>query len=213
MVVRSGIWHTSASELQTPALFPFNSPDEWPKWKQCFEQYRVASGLSKEDDECQVSALLYHLGEEADNVLTSTNISSESRKKVADVLQKFNDFFQVRKNVIFERVQFNQCAQGETETTEQFITSLYSLATDCEFGELKEQLIRDRIVVGIRDSSLSAKLQMDPYLTLQKAKRVVCQQEAVRGQQAILNKPEGEIPIQAFSLQKPAKKSGNTRSQ
>ena len=51
-------------------------------------------------------------------------------------------------------------------------------------------MIRDRIVVGIRDSSLSAKLQMDPDLTLEKAKRVVNQQEAVRGQQAILNNPD-----------------------
>jgi len=41
----------SATVLQTPALFPFNSPDEWPKWKRRFEQYRVASGLAKEDDE------------------------------------------------------------------------------------------------------------------------------------------------------------------
>ena len=54
---------------------------------------------------------------------------------------------------------------------------------------------------------------MDPDLTLEKAKQVVCQQEAVWGQQAILNKPEGEIPVQAFSSQRPAKKSGNTRSQ
>ena len=35
-----------------------------------------------------------------------------------------------------------QRCQGETETAEQFIASLYNLATDCEFGELKEQLIR-----------------------------------------------------------------------
>ena len=74
-------------------------------------------------------------------------------------------------------------------------------------------MIRDRIVVGIRDSSLSAKLQMDPDLTLEKAKQVVHQQEAVRKQQAILNKPEGEIPVQAFSSRKPAKKSGNIQSQ
>ena len=83
--------------------------------------------------------------------------------------------------MIFERARFNQRCQGESETTEQFITSLYSLAADCEFGELKEQLIHDHIVVGIRDSSLSVKLQMDPDLTLEKAKRLVCQQEAVRG--------------------------------
>ena len=86
-----------ASVLQTPAPFPFNSPDEWPKWKRRFEQYRIASGLAKEDDERQVSTLLYCLGEEADDVLTSTNITVESRKKFADVLQEFNEFFKVRK--------------------------------------------------------------------------------------------------------------------
>ena len=201
-----------AAILQTPASFTFNSPDEWPKWKRRFEQYRVASGLDKEDDERQVSTLLYCLGEEGDDVLTSTNITAESRKKFADVIQKFDDFFKVRKNVIFERARFNQRSQGETETADQFITSLYSLAADCEYGMLKEQLIRDRIVVGIRDRSLSAKLQLDSELTLEKAKRLVRQQEAVRGQQAILSKPDGETTIQAFTSRKPLKRPANSRS-
>jgi len=67
-----------------------------------------------------VSTLLYCLGEEADNVLTSTNIT---KKKFDDVIQKFDEFFNVRKNVIFERARFNQQSQGETETAEQFNTS------------------------------------------------------------------------------------------
>ena len=108
----------SAAVLQTPALFPLNSPDELPKWKRRFEQYCIASGLAKEDDKHQVSTLLYYLGEEDDDVLTSTNITAESRKKFADVLQKFNEFFQVRKNVIFERARFNQRSQGERKTAE-----------------------------------------------------------------------------------------------
>ena len=70
----------AASTLQTPALFPFNSPDEWPKWKKRFEQYRVASGLDKEGEERQVSTMLYCLGEEADDVLTSTNISRKQKE-------------------------------------------------------------------------------------------------------------------------------------
>ena len=103
-----------ASVLQTPAPFLFNLPDEWLKWKKCFEQYCIATGLAKED-ECQVSTLLYFLGEEANDVPTSTNITVESRKKFADVLQKFVEFFKV---VIFEKAQFNQHSQGETETAE-----------------------------------------------------------------------------------------------
>ena len=80
-----------SATLQAPGPFQFNSPDEWPKWRRRFEQYRVASGLAKEDNERQVSALLYCLGEEADDVLTSTNISSDSRKVFADVLKKFDE--------------------------------------------------------------------------------------------------------------------------
>ena len=131
-----------AAILQTPASFTFNPPDEWPKWKKRFEQYIVTSGLDKEDDECQVSTLLYCLGEEANDVLTSTSITAENQKKFADVIAK-DDFFKVQKNVIFERARFKKRSQGETETADQFITSLYSLAADCKFGVLKEQLIRD----------------------------------------------------------------------
>jgi len=58
-------------------------------------------------------------------------------------------------------------------------------------------MVRRTVVVGIRDSSLSARLQMDSELTLEKARRLVWQQEAVRGQQAIL-KPDGGTPVQAF---------------
>ena len=44
-----------------------------------------------------------------------------------------------------------------------FITDLFNLAEHCNFGVLREELIRDRIVVGIRDKALSEKLQ--PVLT------------------------------------------------
>ena len=47
-------------------------------------------------------------------------------------------------------------------------------------------MIRDKIVVGIRSSSLSEKLQLDPDLTLSKAVTLVRQTEAVKQQQTIL---------------------------
>ena len=44
-------------------------------------------------------------------------------------------------------------------------------------------MIRDRIVVGIRDSSLSQKLQMEADLTLEKATKMVRESEAIKKQQ------------------------------
>ena len=49
-----------------------------------------------------------------------------------------DDFFKVRNNVIFEQVQLNRHCQGESEPAEQFITSLYHLAENCEYGDLKD---------------------------------------------------------------------------
>ena len=180
--------------LSAPTVFPFDTPDYWPKWRRRFEQYRLASGLSKEPEERQVNTLLYCLGEEAEDILTSTNISDEDRKSYASVLGKFDGFFKIRKNVIIERAKFNKRSQLPEEPAEQFIASLYNLASDCNFGDLKNELIRDRIVVGICDTSLSERLQMDPDLTLEKAKTLVRQREAVREQQQTLKSEKLEAP-------------------
>ena len=98
----------------------------------------------------------YCLGEEAHDVLTSMSISA---KVYAKVLEKFDGYFDVRKNVIFERACFNKRKQLDGETAEEYITALYGLIEMCEYGALKEEILRDRLVVGIRDTTVSQKLQ------------------------------------------------------
>ena len=44
-------------------------------------------------------------------------------------------------------------------------------------------MLRDRLVVGIRDSTMFQKLQMDPELTLEMAIKTVRQSTAVKEQQ------------------------------
>ena len=85
--------------------------------------------------------MLYCLGEDGDDVFTSTHISNKSRKKYADVLAKFDAHFQVRNNVIFECVQFNHRVQEHEESVEQFITSLCTLSENCQYDELKEEML------------------------------------------------------------------------
>ena len=52
---------------------------------------------------------------------------------------------------------------------------------------MKDQLIRDRLVVGIRDSALSGCLQLEADLTPDKAKKHIHQREAVRMQQDVVH--------------------------
>ena len=111
------------------------------------------------------------LGEDSDDVLSSTNISSDSRKGYSTVMEKLNDFFKIRKNVLYECAHFNQRIQLADESVEHFITNLCQLVEHCEHGELKEEMVGDRIVVGVCDSALSERLQLDSELTLEKAKK------------------------------------------
>ena len=49
------------------------------------------------------------------------------RKVYATVLGKFDDFFKVRTNTIYERARFNRRDQQEGESAEQCITAWYGL--------------------------------------------------------------------------------------
>ena len=91
---------------------------------------------------------------------------AEEVKKYQMVKAKFKRYCQTW-NTICERVKFNRRKQEVNETVDEFITDLYRLAEHCNFGALHDELVRDRIVVGIRDSKLSEKLQMESELTLE----------------------------------------------
>ena len=188
-------------QLKPPSPFPFHRPDEWQRWKRRFEQFREASGLSSESQQRQVCMLLYTMGEEAEDTLMSTKITEDDKKDYAKVIAKFDSFFRVRKNVIFERAMFNRRCQKQDESVEQFITCLYQLSENCAYGELRDEMIRDRIVVGIRDEAMSQKLQLDADLTLESAKKLVRQREAVREQQIQLkngSQEEQGLPVEAM---------------
>ena len=110
------------------------------------------------------------------------NISTEDSKKYSKVLKKFDEHFDVRKNVIFERARFNKRNQLDSETAEEYITVLYSLNETCDYSALRDEMLRDRLVVGIRDTAVSEKLQLNAQLTLEGAKKKIRQREAVQEQ-------------------------------
>jgi len=177
--------------MSPPEQFAFTRPKEWPKWIRRFERFRKATGLDGKDEEIQVSTLIYSMGDAADDILRSFHLSEADSKKYNKVKSEFEAHFVQKRNVIYERARFNLRRQEEGETVDAFVTALYALAEHCEYGELHDQMIRDRIVVGIHDSSLSVKLQLDADLTLSEAVKQAREAEAVKLQQPLLR---GENP-------------------
>lgn len=95
-------------------------------------------------------------------------------------------------NIIYERAKFNKRCQEVGASADNFITAVHKLAEHWKYGCLREEMIRDKIVVGIRDEKLSEKLQLNPKLDLATAIVQGRQHEDVKMQQVIVRAAESQ---------------------
>lgn len=127
-----------------------NVAENWRKWKQRFELFVAASGLSEKDEKVQAATSLHVAGPEALEIYNTFSWENEGdERKVTKIMEKFQAYCEPRKNITWERHVFNTCNQEVGETIDQYVTKLKTKARSCEFGALKDSLIRDRIVCGI----------------------------------------------------------------
>ena len=175
------------SRINPPDAFDFRKPEEWPRWIRRFERFRSATELNEDEEQKQINMLIYIMGEEADDVYKSFTFEAEGDDQKYDIVkEKFEGHFIVKRNVIYERAKFNNRKQEPTESVDSFITDLYCLSEYCEYDTLREDMIRDRIVVGLKDVKLSERLQLKADLTLKQAIDIARQNESVKRQQEVL---------------------------
>ena len=61
------------------------------------------------------------------------------------------------------------CIQKEGQSCDEFFKELQFLAKACDYGDVKDELIRDKIVCSLRDKNMQKRLLEDQYLTLKSA--------------------------------------------
>lgn len=121
--------------------------------------------------------------DKADDILGTLGLSAADLKAVKEA---FDKHFICKYNVIYERARFNKRSQEPGESAEAFISAVYKLEEHCQYGPLQNEMIRDRLVVGIRHHGLSEKLQIHSELTLEKAVITIRQHEEIKKQQPMV---------------------------
>jgi hypothetical protein len=96
-------------------------------------------------------------------------VPGESRYCLKDLKAKFLEICEPRCNVIMERHAFNSRRQEPGESFNTFYSDLRVLAQTCAFDDLRDDLIRDRIVMAISDDKLRKLLLRESDLTLSRA--------------------------------------------
>ncbi|GFO48172.1 Gag Polyprotein [Plakobranchus ocellatus] len=113
---------------------------------------------------------LHCIGPDALKVYNTFNLPEDDTTKLEDIVTKFEDFIIGETNETYERYKFNQRNQLPEESTDQFLTALKTLSSTCNFCDcMKESLLRDRLVTGIKNPETRKKLLERRKLTLQDA--------------------------------------------
>ena len=150
-----------------------------PKWNN----YELAAGVARKDDDIREATLLTLIGDEAFHVYNAFTWDSDHDKvKIANVLEQFEKFGEPRKNTIFERYLFNSRGQESGEPIDKYATVLRNMADSCEFRDLKDSLIRYRIVFGVTDNLVRQRLLRVPDLMQEKALTITRAAEATLNQ-------------------------------
>ena len=167
--------------FKPPSTFDFRKPELWPDWKTRFQRFRIAAKLDKEDEVLQINSLLYAMGTEAEKVFNQLTFTAGEANKFDILIQKLDAYFTPKVNIIHERSLFHSRIQQADENIEAYVRALHDMAARANFRD-KDETIRDRLVLGVKDRELSQKLQMTPELTLKMAVDMARQQEQVKEQ-------------------------------
>ena len=165
--------HAIQSNLPIPSRLDTrgNIAENWKRWKQVWDSFEIASHLNQQENQIRVATFVTCIGSNALEVYNSLLFEREDDKMVmSKVLEIMEKHCIGQTNVIYERYCFNNKNQenGESLNFNKYLTSLEVLAKTCNFSLLKDELIRDRIVRGIRDMGTRKKLLQEAGLMLQK---------------------------------------------
>ncbi|UYV83347.1 K02A2.6-like [Cordylochernes scorpioides] len=173
------------------------------------EEPKLLSNLNAKEQEYQITALIYLMGERAEEIHSAFNLSEDDAKNLDKVIEAFDNHFIGKRNVVYERALFGLRSQRPEETIEEFVTVLHRISEHCEYANLREELIRDRIVLGVKDRKLSEKLMLNENLTLAKAVDIARQWEAVMREQQDLNPSTSQVDTTRKVAKQKPKASGH----
>ena len=187
-----------------------NVADDWRRFREQYSNYEIASDLSDKTQEKRAAVFLTCIGNDAYDIYRAMEFEqAEDRKKLDPILAAFEAFCVGAVNVTYERYVFNRRVQESGERFETFLGDVRRLARSCEFAAVEESMIRDRIVVGIRDETTRHKLLQVRDLTLAKAIDI-CKASEAAGRQ--LKAMSGTDAVQALHSSRRSSARGRGRN-
>ncbi|XP_046558199.1 uncharacterized protein LOC124267324 [Haliotis rubra] len=177
-----------------PLSFEGDIAENWRQFEQEFDIFLEAAHGDK-DDKTQAYIFLNIAGKEAiEREKSFTYGLAESRASLQVLKDKFSELCKPQTNITLERFRFFTRNQSRGEHFQTFYTDLVNKSNSCNFGALKDEMTRDRIVCGVDSDNLRKSLLKETALTLAKAVTICTLNEITeKGLQELTNKSTAEV--------------------
>ena len=133
--------------------------EEWTSYTERLQQYFTANDIKTAEK--QRAILLSVCG-----ATTYQLIRNYTFQQLVQLVQSHRT---PPPSVTVQRFTFNTRSQKEGETVAQFVAELRRLSEHCHFEATLDDMLRDRLVCGVRDVQVQRRLLAEPRLTFKKA--------------------------------------------
>ncbi len=163
----------------------------WKRWRQIWDSFEVMTRINQGNQGFRLAAFITYVGPEALDIYNGLPFETpEDAQNMDTVLTLMQKHCLGETNVIYERYIFNNRMQLDGESIDTYANHLRTLAASCNFNTLQDELIRDRIVCGIRDTGTRRKLLQESKLTLKKCINICRATETTSAQMKAMSKEE-----------------------
>ena len=184
---------------------------EWDVFTEQLSFYFTANSIA--DEGKQRALLLSACGTTTYKLLKTLVAPAElTTKSVADLVKLAQEHYNPRPSVIMRRFYFNTCVRQEGESITAYVTRLRDLASHCEYGDSAKELVRDRLVCGVRDDTLQRTLLAVAKLTFDKAFELALLHEAAVQNARLLSAPSSTAPVHYADSPGPPKNTQSGKS-
>ena len=140
--------------------------ENWKYFKRRWTYYEIAAAIFKMSEEIRVCSLLNVIGKDGVDMYETFHWDAEGDDfKIDKVLEKFEERCVPARNETYEKYVFYKREQSSSESLDRYITTLIKLSETCGFGDLRESLVRDRLILGVKDDKVREKLMRKRDLT------------------------------------------------
>ena len=173
--------------------------------KAYLERVELYFTTNSVDEDKQVPILLSAIGS-ATYALLSDLLAPDppKTKSLSEISVVLRRHYEPKRAVIAERFHFHKRDQAVGESITDYDAALRRLATHCRFGGTLEEVLRDRLVCGLRHENIQRRLLSEVELTYAKAMDIARSMEAADKNTKSF-KPS-DPAIQSFSSQSPRTK-------